>query len=385
MIESEIHRVMGSAFKTSASDPLFDSFQRMKSVLSLSGIPSLHPGKTLEEIAEALTEKVSKDTPYTRERARQLMKEGFERLSDWTNSNSTIKKEIPSLINAVFVIEKIAPCSVDKLSKQLKSEKIVKSKMADIDSLFALLDRFCVEHDFVITRFKGVSFVTRSEERHIPRDLHSQAVKHVIREGACSTVQLQTLVPKQVSQEKNPMLFKAEVLRNTEFVHDVIVSTHEDIVFLDSESEWFFFEDAGRNRLVTNIKKVFSVKPQISRVDLITAVDKGLKLGQFNNRSVPDDILISLAVLIGHCNVSMKNGSVAKLKSRKEFNTAECLSEAEKLIYDALHNNGSSNMEQLKESLERENESLSPAVLAQRLTHSPVISIKGRGIYEAIA
>lgn len=313
--------------------------------------------------------------PYglTRESVRQILK----KYKDAINES---KLSFQSLKEALNILDKISPSSSATAELHLVSLGILDDGFA-IEGILLASDFIGLKktkNEVSIVKEKSsrsdeyTVFVVTNSQTDLPKSIYSQALKETSHNGASSVLHIcETLTAPKASRET--------------LVRD-IVNSIPGVIWLDSEENWFYFLDQARNRVISRIKKIFSVFNDVVFENAKEGIRRSInKHNEEISRRLPNHVLKSLLNAEGYELIDGKLHSNIQLLNSELFNDDERkILDFEMRILDVLklHPTETIQEAELENIIVETGKDKFPFSMA--LNHSPLIYRVKRGTYRAI-
>lgn len=422
-IEKELSALIDSAFPEGT-----ELDERAKDICRLvggfGGAEPLSHGKA----GEILGVKYSANTePYTRERVRQLWagvkdNSGYtpgirERLIDFVEEN---RVELRKVERGIALLDTIAPMSAEAAVEELVRAKLLSSTDFQISALLRVAETLDLPVTVEVVHFKGVDFLLRqtqgfelnsallkgarpwdaikllpptevakrrkkieergrrkkddiAELRNICDALMMVATKAIVRNGACRVSDLVEKIPLSAEVKDNPRA-AARVREDHRAFVISLMDTGEACTWLDSEQEWFFWNRACRNRVVTKIQQLFAVvDTELTIPEFTECISKCFREFSRQEVSIPSEVLVAIAELVADCRLVRRKGEVLVVSTAQKM-LSETLTPEMEHIANFLRENPMSREHEIREELVDRQGLMSPATLSQRLSFSSFLS-----------
>ena len=284
----------------------FAPSQQIDKLLLRYGWASQKP-KTLEEVGEIYD--------VTRERIRQIEAKFEKKLP--------VKKiHINSLDRCLDLLKQSAILTVEDAGK-LILENHLTSRPISIEGIVkhaAVL--FAKNNDLDIVTVHGCKFVVKKTGTDLIALIHHEANSEVSKYG-CGNVD--ELIEEILTNSTN--VYSKEIL-NRDFAIKALKG-FGDVIFLDKNCNWFWYE-TKRNRLINNLKKIFSITKQLNVTQIREGIQRSYR--QRSLRLVPSkEAIIEICKLLPNFFVIGTSVHVNEL-----FKQDEVLADIEKSFFKAL-------------------------------------------------
>ncbi|MGD1524442.1 hypothetical protein [Vibrio owensii] len=310
-------------------------------------------GKTSMEL-------VGKPYGLTRESVRQIMGRVVSEI-DHPAKSDVLEK-------CFLIISKQAPISAKRLETILSEEGIIPEGFM-IEGVINAIDLFTSYKDkYVIVKENDHRFVVPVKLSKAPKDVLSKATKEISHNGATSV----SVVAKTLSA-KLPSTVK------TQFVIDV-VSTVDEMDWIDTDSNWFYFGDKGRNRLLQRLERIFSLISSAKPEDIYLAMDRAWNKNRKAISQVPPaEIIASIAKVHPSYDLNEEGEVIAIVTKGVEVLTDYEAKLAHALIEAENHTLREKTLEDTLVENPKEKYAFS-----QALNYSPLVVKRERGVYSLV-
>ncbi|WP_137297079.1 hypothetical protein [Psychromonas sp. SP041] len=208
--------------------------------------------------------------PYslTRESVRQITNKVAQKLRD----TFVVPKE---LYLAASIVDSKTPASSSLLETVLVDEGII-SENYMLEGILSIIDIMDMKDlkikSGIAIKHNGCRFIVGKENINLAQEIESIAITLISHNGATSI--------EEIGKEIKGLSKKIKL----DFVKDVANSISETL-WLDVESDWFYFSERGRNRFFRRLEQIFSVYSKVNVSDLQKAIKRSWKKNFDENKT----------------------------------------------------------------------------------------------------
>jgi len=207
---------------------------------------------------EKTLECVGQEFSLTRERIRQIYEQYLRkiqhRLLDLRNNLMIIPK-------CLDIIQSKVPVVMDKIESELIKNKLLRDKF-NIVGILTACRLLKLKTDIRIYKINKKTIICREIDIPIIRNIIVTAIKRISTHGLANIYDI-----KQLIEDRSINKYQKE------FICDVI-STRNDFSWIDESGGWFWLKRIPKNRLISIIKKILSVCPDISLQELRAGISR---------------------------------------------------------------------------------------------------------------
>lgn len=273
------------------------------------------------------------------------------------------------LEEALSVLSAMEPCTASYAENTLVEKGLI-SKGYKIEGIINAFDVFGLESKssgLQIIKHNDIRFIASEKSADVMKDIQSKATKEISHNGAVSVESLM-----QEITSKDDAIKRSIVLS--------VIDSIEEATWIGDNKEWLYFSDRGRNRLVSRMKKIFSVikSAQVSKIRS-GIVRSWRKSEKEHSRVLPEQIILDLARTMPEFDV------VGDLITVKEpFSKSEELRQVEEdMIFLIKHSkDGTCREKELEDALVAEESEKFNFSMA--LNYSPIFYRVKRGVYALV-
>jgi len=289
----------------------------------------------------------------TRERVRQILEVLFERY--FGRLKPTL---LPWMQDAVRFVEKRIPDRADAIERAL-AEAGITAKPFRLEGFISTFEMEQRQAPFEIWRSNGTRFAVAPKDVRVCQRIWATACRLTEGRGCARVRQLVRELPGRL-----PVAFVQSVL-----------DSHEDLVWLDPEHEWFWVRSTRRNRLFTYIRKIVAVAGSIDVNELAYALARHPRL---RGVAPPLEVLRSLCQKAPEFTI--RRGRVV---GRRPIPMERALGRVEHALAVAMRDHGPIRNREDQRRV-REAAGIGHSTFSVYLKYSPIIVSRGPGKYDLI-
>jgi hypothetical protein len=303
--------------------------------------------KTLEEVGQIFD--------VTRERIRQITSKFSKRVHDRGLYLPTLRLACRQILDCL-------PSTSGAISRSLQKQGITRTEF-DISGIVAAA-RLLEEDDILdIASIGEGGLIVRNNEANYFK-LVPRMARAIVRAFGCGHIE-HILADLETEPGRT---IEAHQVAN-------ILNRNPEIRWLNQEHEWFTIVEAKRNRLSNIVRKVLSVAPKISHLELRGAIKRVHRLDGF---APPSEILKAFCASLPFCDVAGED-----VVASQSIALSETLGEIERSFYDVLRQHGPAmNIGALREECLKRG--MNANSFYQYVTYSPIICRLVREIYALV-
>ena len=352
----------------------------LNSVISI--IDGFHSGSKKERNAEIVKRHLGLDgsggcsmeiagKPHnlTRESVRQI-------LNKYKDALIVHKSAFEALKKAAAILEKIAPVSAESAEAILAEAGLIEPGFK-VEGLINASNFLTVRkggNELSIVKEKSFwsdtssRYVVTTKFEDLPKLTYSRALKETSHNGASSVIHLSADIGA------------GKEIREL-FVRD-LVNSIPGVQWLDSEQNWFYFPEKGRNRLIARLNKIFSVYHEVKFKNVKEGIRRSInKHNDEISRRLPDAVLKAIFISEG---LKADSDIVYGNKSSGHTDLDIGMLEFEKKIIDTIIANGEETINELKLENAIVTDLKEKFAFSMALNYSPLIHRLRRGQYSLI-
>lgn len=300
--------------------------------------------------------------PYglTRESVRQIMGRVTLEVA------RPVKSEL--LERCFTIISKQAPISASRLEALLAEEGIIEKGFM-IEGVINAIDLFTHHKDkYILVKENEHRFVVPAKLEKAAKDVLSKATKEISHNGATSVSVVAKALPNKLTASVK-----------SSFVVDV-VSTVTEMMWIDRESQWFYFGDKGRNRLLQRLERIFTLIETAKPENIYLAMDRAWNKNRKAISQVPPAEIIAKIAEVHPAYALNESGDVVSVEPKDK----SILTEYEaKLAIALIGSEDYTLREKVLEDTLVENAKEKYA-FSQALNYSPLMVKIQRGVYSLV-
>lgn len=255
------------------------------------------PAKTLEAIGQRYG--------ITRERVRQIC----TRVKDVQKADAFV----PVLDRVVAIVEAATPGIADNVEKELLRADLTR-RIFNLDTLREISKGFGRKPRFAIETLHGQRFVIPSTHGALLHGICDKATASVRRWGVANIEDIAAATNASSSTVRQ------------------LLPLMPQFKWLDQPSGWFWIPDVPRNSLLTPIRKILAVSPNIDISELRAGVSRPHRRKGF---APPRRVLLELCRQLSWCRV---DGN--RVSTRESQDPNQVLSDSERILFEVLKVHG---------------------------------------------
>lgn len=233
-------------------------------------------------------EYVGKKYNVTRERIRQIVKK-YKRAVQHPANRKKITS-VPIIDTTIQCILTNIPNFEETVEKELINKNITKGPFK-IDGIISALELLNRSAPFDIIKVDKKKYIIPSKSPNdvlLPKFIIISS-KNSVRQWGCVSV---SDIVAQTEQKFSNTIDRDSVIS--------FIYLRNDLIWLDSEKEWFWYKSIPRNRLINQIKKILSVCNKIDVSELRSGVRRHHRMQGF---APPKRILLNFCKSLDFCKV----------------------------------------------------------------------------------
>lgn len=302
------------------------------------------PGATLQETGESLG--------ITRERVRQIEADFKKKLIPRTVF-------APALERVLNVVQKQTFSSAETFEEFLLSKKLVSRRMS-VQGVLNAADLFGRPISLSVVKVNQQSFIVEKDSMDLPVKISRQARKFIEHWGVATVEDVSATVSSMIGSEV-PHSIALDILKS-----------QQDIIWLDSDFNWFTLKSVPRNRLTNQITKILAVANPIDLRELREGIGRHHRM---RGLAPPKRVLSRFCHALLNCTVE---NEIVSLTERLDWRNLR--SNSEKILVETLLENGCA-MSRIKLEELCVERGMSRSSFYSYLSFSPLIARYAPGVY----
>lgn len=352
---------------------LFPNDERKIEVLGRYSGFHLNP---LEKLAP-----ISADLGCTKEAIRQTNKTAVEKLRKSTLAERTkrLDKFLPTFEKTLYLLELISPCSTEDAAITIYNQGLSDRNDIDVKAVIAVADALEIDHELAVVVEGTKQFVVPKSQPDCVTKLLSEIAKNVSHYGAYQL----PLCVRFLTADDRSLLNKMSYIKSA-------LESKPDFTWLKRETQvidgykmeagWFLLKNAGRNPVVLRLRRLFSVKSELTESFIGETFDRVVKVRSMEN-ILPAEVICQVGVAKGICKEIEKDGETVYVRNI-ELDPEKELVKIEYDIWKYLIDHPQSGDSQLMEKFAKKESQRH--TIRSKLNFSSVILRVDRGSYESL-